>query len=70
MRVKLGLQDNVNVDIRALNETEKIALYNTADIILLPFGGLVGATQPPLVLLEAMSCGKVVLGTKTQDMPK
>ncbi len=67
---ELGLQDNVNVDIRALNETEKIALYNTADIILLPFGGLVGATQPPLVLLEAMSCGKVVLGTKTQDMPQ
>jgi glycosyltransferase involved in cell wall biosynthesis len=67
---ELGLQGNVNVDIRALNETEKITLYNSADIVLLPFGGFVGATQPPLVLLEAMSCGKVVLATKTQDMPQ
>jgi glycosyltransferase involved in cell wall biosynthesis len=67
---ELGLQDDIDVDIRALNEAEKITLYNSADIILLPFGGLVGATQPPLVLLEAMSSGKVVLATKTQDMPQ
>jgi len=67
---ELDLQGNVSIDIRALNETEKIMLYNSADIILLPFGGFVGATQPPLVLLEAMSCGKVVLATKTQDMPQ
>jgi glycosyltransferase involved in cell wall biosynthesis len=65
----LGIQDNLQVQIRALTEDDKRSLYHAADIVLLPFTGLVGATQPPLVLLEAMSCGTIVIGTRKQDIP-
>jgi len=65
---ELGVQDSVIAYIKALNEIEKVTLYNSADIVLAPFGGFVAATQPPLVLLEAMSCGRIVLATRTQDM--
>jgi len=67
--LKLGLGDSVMTRVQALEEREKRDLYNTADIVLLPFSGPVGATQPPLVLLEAMSCGKVVVATREQDIP-
>ena len=67
---EMGLQNNITAYIKALNEFEKVTLYNSTDIVLAPFGGFVGATQPPLVLLEAMSCGRIVLATRTQDMER
>jgi glycosyltransferase involved in cell wall biosynthesis len=65
---QLGLHSKVTAYVKALDESEKLALYNSADIVILPFGRAVGAMLPPLVLLEAMSCGTVVLATKTHDM--
>jgi glycosyltransferase involved in cell wall biosynthesis len=65
---QLGLQSKVTTYVKALDESEKLALYNSADVVLLPFGRSVGAMLPPLVLLEAMSCGTIVLATKTHDM--
>ena len=65
---QLGLQSKVTTYVKALDESEKLALYNSADVVLLPFCRSVGAMLPPLVLLEAMSCGTIVLATKTHDM--
>jgi len=64
---KVNLDKNISMYIKALDEIEKVNLYNSADIVIFPFTGFVGATQPPLSLLEAMSCGKIVVATKTQD---
>lgn len=42
-----------------LSETEKVVVYNAADVVLLPFSAPV-AVEPPLTLLEAMACQAIV----------
>src|SRR5262249_6391322 len=49
----------VAIELRDLDEEQKIALYCASDIVLLPFGAPV-AVEPPLTLLEAMACQAVV----------
>lgn len=49
----------VSVQLRDLDEEQKVAFYNAADVVLLPFRAAV-AVEPPLTLLEAMACGAVV----------
>jgi glycosyltransferase involved in cell wall biosynthesis len=67
--LKMNLQENVKVYIRALNQKEKVDLYNLADIVIFPYKGFVAA-DPPLTLLEAMSCGKIVVASKVQSIPR
>jgi glycosyltransferase involved in cell wall biosynthesis len=49
----------VSLQLRDLTEEQKITLYSAADVVLLPFAAPV-AVEPPLTLLEAMSCGAAV----------
>ena len=65
---KLGMQERVSIALKLLNEEEKIRLLNYADIIIQPFGNssnLYVAVDPPIFLLEAMSCGKPVITSKS-----
>jgi glycosyltransferase involved in cell wall biosynthesis len=48
--------------MRDMLDADKIAWYQAADAVLVPFAGPV-AVEPPLTLLEAMACGAVVLVT-------
>ncbi len=41
--------------------------YNSADILLNPIKDSSGVTSPPVITLEAMSCGRVVCCTKIPD---
>lgn len=50
----------INMHLKDLTETEKALLYSAVDVVLLPFTAAV-AVEPPLTLLEAMSCGALVL---------
>lgn len=49
----------ISIHLRDLTEAEKVLVYNAADVVLLPFGAPV-AVEPPLTLLEAMSCARPV----------
>jgi glycosyltransferase involved in cell wall biosynthesis len=51
----------------ASNAVEKI--YNMLDLVVVPLLDE-AAVDPPLTLLEAMSCGKVVIASKIGDIPK
>jgi glycosyltransferase involved in cell wall biosynthesis len=50
----------VNTHLKDLTENEKALIYSAVDVVLLPFTAPV-AVEPPLTLLEAMSCGTPVL---------
>jgi glycosyltransferase involved in cell wall biosynthesis len=45
----------VHLHLQDLTDDHKAALYNAADVVLLPFSAPV-AVEPPLTLLEAMAC--------------
>jgi glycosyltransferase involved in cell wall biosynthesis len=49
----------VRVQLRDLDERQKVAAYSAADLVLLPFSAAV-AVEPPLTLLEALACEAVV----------
>jgi glycosyltransferase involved in cell wall biosynthesis len=49
----------VHVHLQDLADGHKAALYNAADVVLLPFNAPV-AVEPPLTLLEAMACEATV----------
>lgn len=50
----------MRVRLEDLDDARKALVYSAADVVLLPFTAAV-AVEPPLTLLEAMSCGAVVL---------
>lgn len=56
---------NPNINIRGYTENI-VNAYNEMDIIVLPYRNPLGAIANPLILLEAMSCGKPVI---TTNMP-
>jgi len=62
------LEKHVLLFIRNLSEKEKLALYNISDVFLFPALTSQGI-DPPLTILEAMSCGKVVFATPVQSLP-
>jgi glycosyltransferase involved in cell wall biosynthesis len=70
LALKMNLNGNIKAYIKVLKEKEKADLYNLANIIIFPHKGLRGAVDPPLALLEAMACGKIVIATKVQSIPK
>lgn len=65
----LDLKKNIKVELKALNEEEKLSLYNSVDMVIFPYEEHIEVTDPPITLLEAMSCGRVVLASKIQSIP-
>jgi len=61
----------VTPDIRFGNlpEASKVAWLQAADAVLLPFAGA-ESVEPPLTLLEALSCGATVLVTRAANQSK
>jgi glycosyltransferase involved in cell wall biosynthesis len=64
----LGVEKNVNVFLENLEEDEKLAAYNLADLVVFP-ALQPTAVDPPITVLEAMSCGKSVLTSRVQSLP-
>ena len=66
---KMGLSDSIKIEVTSsLRNDDKVALYNAADAVIFPFEGFIGI-DPPVTLLEAMSCGSVVVASRMQGMP-
>ena len=67
---KAGLKKYINVVYRRVPLDEKVELYNTADVIFFPYEPSVrDVVDPPLTLLEAMSCARLVLATNALSIP-
>ena len=66
---ELDLKDNVKIEIKALSEIEKLNLYNSVDAVIFPFERDIEVTDPPITLLEAMRCGRIVLAPKIHSIP-
>jgi glycosyltransferase involved in cell wall biosynthesis len=71
-----------SVVVSNLNQAEKNLAYNTSDILIFPFtkqvdsydksvaiSDSIKAIDPPLTLLEAMACGKIVIASRTLSIP-
>jgi len=68
MAQKMNLNGNVICYTKSLRNEEKVELYSNADVVIFPFEGFMGI-DPPATLLEAMSCGKIVVASRIQSMP-
>lgn len=65
---KFDLESRISIALKLLTEDEKVLLLNFADTIIQPFTNntqLYVAVDPPIFLLEAMSCGKPVITSQT-----
>ncbi len=69
---KMGLEDRLIVRRVDLTEGQRVEAYNSADVVMFPFVGPVPEklADPPFGILEAMSCGKIVLATKVLSVPE
>jgi len=55
-----------------LSENEKVVVYNASDVLIYPFSRNIPgsiAVDPPLTILEAMACGKIVIASRTLSIP-
>lgn len=72
---KESIDMNVMVRTESLNEEQKALIYNAADVLILPFSeemGLykhVAVIDPPITMLEAMSCGIPVIAPEILSIP-
>jgi len=64
----LRVSDRVHIAVVDLAEDAKAAAYNAGDLVLFPSHGPT-AVDPPLTVLEAMACGRVVLASPVQSVP-
>lgn len=58
-RAAEGMGLSMGLHLQDLTDAQKVLVYSAADVILLPFTAPV-AVEPPLTLLEAMSCQAIV----------
>jgi glycosyltransferase involved in cell wall biosynthesis len=68
---KLGLREKLKILVRGFMPKEKVDLYNCSDVIiqfyLEPLDFI--PVDPPITVLEAMSCEKPVVVTKSLSLP-
>jgi glycosyltransferase involved in cell wall biosynthesis len=68
------LSEKIRIDLNIIYKIvpldEKIRLYNQSDIVLFPYKPSVkDIVDPPITLLEAMSCSRVTVSTKVLSIP-
>lgn len=63
LALKLGLTKQIQYHIKVCKVSEKVKYIRNSDIVLLPYTDEAKkyVIDPPLTLLEAMSCGKIVV---------
>jgi glycosyltransferase involved in cell wall biosynthesis len=72
---KNGIDKNVIIRTETLNEEQKALIYNSADVLILPFSEEirthrhVAVIDPPITMLEAMSCGIPIIAPDTLSIP-
>ncbi|RLB05258.1 MAG: hypothetical protein DRG59_09270 [Deltaproteobacteria bacterium] len=72
---KNGMEKNMILRIESLNEKQKALIYNAADVLVLPFSKSimtnkhVAVIDPPITMLEAMSCGTPVIAPEVLSIP-
>jgi D-inositol-3-phosphate glycosyltransferase len=57
----INLRNNIRVTVKNLSDREKVALYSASDLFILPPFKAEEAVEPPLTVLEAMSCGLPII---------
>jgi len=71
----LNIMDNVILKIETIQEAEKVLILNTPDVFIFPFQQSILNLQdrvvidPPITMLEAMSCGKLVIASNILSIP-
>jgi glycosyltransferase involved in cell wall biosynthesis len=70
-----GMEKNMILRTESLNEEQKALIYNAADVLILPFSGAMGlhkhvaVIDPPITILEAMSCSVPVIAPEMLSIP-
>jgi len=75
LATKNGMEKNMILRSECLNEKQKALIYNAADVLILPFNKSirtnkhVAVIDPPITMLEAMSCGIPVIAPEALSIP-
>ena len=66
---KLGLRKNVKIQNILLSKEEKAKIYRSSTLCIFPISFPIDLSDPPISILEAMSCGSVVLTSPVNSIP-
>jgi len=72
---RLGISKNILYKVMNLSEEEKVLAYSALDVVLFPFSNIISehkyriVIDPPITMLEAMSCGKPVIASNILSIP-
>ena len=69
---RLGVDGNVVLERKDLPESERVAAYNSADVVIFPYVGPEPEqlADPPFAILETMACGRVAISTAVLSVPE
>ena len=63
-----NLRQNIKISVRNLSELEKSIAYSASDMFLFPMPNSREAIEPPITVLEAMSCGLPVISSNVASV--